>query len=112
MQDIKSGLYDTYHLNFASSLSRPLMEELAKAALESDAVSQISKVFDQYLNFVSLEDNLFHLNQQNSYMEFHDPTLSDSKGDENVERTSEALFSAIVTLVRIDSCFIKSTCSR
>lgn len=100
MQDVKAGLYDTYHFNFASSLPRPLMEELAKAALESDSVSQIAKVFDQYLNFVSLEDNLFHLNQQNSYIEFHDPSLSDSKAEENVERTAEALFSSVVTLVR------------
>lgn len=98
LQDIKAGLYDSYHFNFASSLPRPMMEDLAKAALECDSVSQISKVFDQYLNFVSLEDRLFHLNQQNSYVDFHDPTLSDSKGEENVERTAEALFSSIVTL--------------
>lgn len=76
-----------------------MLEELAKAALECDSVSSVSKVYDQYLNFVSLEDNLFHLNIPSSYVDFHDPTLSDSKAEENLERTVEALFSVIVTLV-------------
>ena len=42
------------------------MEDLAAAALLSGAVANIHKVFDQYLNFITLEDDLFVLRHQNS----------------------------------------------
>jgi len=91
-------LYDNYHLNFASSLPRSLLEELARSALECEAVSQVTKIFDQYLNFIALEDTLFQLNHEQSYVEFHDPSISDSKAEDNVRKTVDALFAVIVTL--------------
>lgn len=65
-QDLQNGLYDIYHLNFISPISRQKMEDLASAALLSGAVANIHKVFDQYLNFITLEDDLFVLRHQNS----------------------------------------------
>ena len=59
MQDLRKQLYSNYYLNFISPLSRALLEDLAQAALDANAVGQVARVYDQYLNFVTLEDDLF-----------------------------------------------------
>lgn len=43
-QDCKAQLYDSYYFNFITPISRPLLEDLAKATLEANCVAQISKV--------------------------------------------------------------------
>lgn len=63
-QDLQNNLYDYYHLNFISPISRQQLEDLAKYALQANCVPQIQKVYDQYLNFISLEDDMFILRQQ------------------------------------------------
>lgn len=65
-QDFQSGLYDVYHLNFISPISRQKLEDLAAAALQAGCVANIHKVYDQYLNFITLEDDMFVLKHQNS----------------------------------------------
>lgn len=65
-QDFQNGLYDVYHLNFISPISRQKLEDLAAAALQSSCVANIHKVYDQYLNFITLEDDMFILKHQNS----------------------------------------------
>ena len=42
-QDCKAQLYDSYYFNFITPISRTLLEDLAKAALEANCVTQISK---------------------------------------------------------------------
>lgn len=64
-QDFQNNLYDFYHLNFISSISRERLEDLAGMALQANAVAHTQKIFDQYLNFITLEDDLFILRQQN-----------------------------------------------
>lgn len=43
-QDFQNGLYDAYHLNFISPISRNKLEELASAALQWNCVANIQKV--------------------------------------------------------------------
>ncbi len=43
-QDFLNGLYDFYHLNFISAVSRQKLEDLALAALEANVVLNIHKV--------------------------------------------------------------------
>lgn len=43
-QDFLKGLYDFYHLNFITAVSRQKLEDLALAALEANVVMNISKV--------------------------------------------------------------------
>jgi len=97
-EDCKNHLYDSFHLNFASSISRPLLEELAVGTMQSGSSHFIEKIYDQYLNFVSLENELFHLNIRDSYISFNDPTLSDVQAERNIEQTVDALFAVLVTL--------------
>lgn len=75
-----------------------MLEEIAQAALEADAVGSIAKVHDQYLNFISMEDRLFQFEQDNSYFEFHDATTTEARAEANIAKTVDSLFAAIVTL--------------
>jgi len=97
-EDLRNRLYDTYHFNFSCTIPRHLLEMLANSAIESDCVSQINKVFDQYLNFVCLEKNMFSLYQSNSFVGFNDPQLSDAQAEKNIGTTVDGLFSMLVTL--------------
>jgi hypothetical protein len=65
-QDFQKGVYDIYHLNFISAISRQKLEDLASAALQANCVANIHKVYDQYVNFISLDDDMFILKNQNS----------------------------------------------
>jgi hypothetical protein len=96
--DCAHQLYDTFYLNFASSIPRPLLEELARKTVESDSVAHIAKVYDQYCAFISLEDRLFTLQYPQSYVAFHDPTISDVQAEANIDSIVEALFNVVATL--------------
>ncbi|PKA60827.1 SEC1 family transport protein SLY1 [Apostasia shenzhenica] len=96
--DASRGLYESFHLNFSSSLPRPLLEELAAGALKADAVGRISKVYDQYLEFVTLEENLFSLAQRNIYVQLNDPSAGDQEIEGIVGRIASGLFCTLVTL--------------
>ncbi|KAG7231639.1 hypothetical protein INR49_010958, partial [Caranx melampygus] len=46
-EDLRNQLYEAYYLNFISAISRSKLEDIASAALAANAVSQVTKVFDQ-----------------------------------------------------------------
>lgn len=96
--DASRSLYDTFHLNFSSSIPRPLLEDLASGTLSSDSIQRISKVHDQYLEFVTLEDNLFSLAQKSSYVQLNDPSAGDREIEEIIEKIVGGLFCVLATL--------------
>lgn len=53
------------------------MELLARETLAEGSVDMISKIFDQNLEFVSLEHRLFSLDRPGSYVQYNDPTCPD-----------------------------------
>eukprot|EP00066_Takifugu_rubripes_P030498 XP_011619764.1 PREDICTED: sec1 family domain-containing protein 1-like [Takifugu rubripes] len=67
-QDLRNQLYESYYLNFISAISRSKLEDIASAALAANAVAQVTKVYDQYLNFITLEDDMFVLCHQNKHL--------------------------------------------
>jgi len=96
--DASRSLYDTFHLNFSSSIPRKFLEELASGTLKSGSVEKVSKVHDQYLEFVTLEDNLFSLAQQSTYVQMNDPSAGEKEINEIIERVASGLFCVLVTL--------------
>ncbi|PQQ18366.1 SEC1 family transport protein SLY1 [Prunus yedoensis var. nudiflora] len=96
--DTSSSLYDSFHLNFSSLIPRPLLEDLASGTLNSDSIHRISKVHDQYLEFVTLEDNLFSLAQKSSYVQLNDPSAGDREIEEIVDKIVGGLFCVLATL--------------
>ncbi|KAF8031875.1 hypothetical protein BT93_D0941 [Corymbia citriodora subsp. variegata] len=96
--DASRSLYDSFHLNFLSSIPRPLLEDLASGTLNSNSFDRISKVHDQYLEFVTLEDNLFSLAQKSCYVRLNDPSAGDQEIEEIVEGIVSGLFCVLATL--------------
>ena len=73
------------------------MEELASQTVASNSSSSIAQVYDQFLNYVCLESNLFNLELQGSYHLIHNPTTPESIIEKFVDDVVGALFSVIVT---------------
>lgn len=63
-----------------------------------DSVHRISKVYDQYLEFVSLEDGLFSLAQPKTYVQINDPSAGDREIEDIVEKIVSGLFCVLATL--------------
>ncbi|KAL3693252.1 hypothetical protein R1sor_006903 [Riccia sorocarpa] len=96
--DASRGVYQTFHLNFASSLPRPLLEELAGGTLKQDCLHRIAKVYDQYLEFITLENGLFSLSQPDTYVRLNDPSVEEKDVIGVVDGIVNGLFSVLVTL--------------
>ncbi|XP_051941272.1 sec1 family domain-containing protein 1 [Hippocampus zosterae] len=101
-QDLRNQLYESYYLNFISAISRSKLEDIAGAALAANAVSHIAKVYDQYLNFITLEDDLFVLCHQNkeliSYHAINRGDMQDTDMEAIMDTIVDSLFCFFVTL--------------
>jgi len=97
-EDFQKHLYDSYSINFLSSVSRLLLEDLATAAINADVHNQIKQIYDQYLNFICLEDRLFSLNLDRTYFNLNNPTTSESAIDALVNQIVDSLYSTIITM--------------
>lgn len=53
---------------------------------------------DQYLEFVTLEDNLFSLANKNCYVQLNDPSAGDKEIEEIIEKIVAGLFCVLATL--------------
>lgn len=95
-EDLKKRLYDTFYVNFISSLPRILLEDFAAQSCEN--ASLVSQVYDQYLNFICLEPNLFSLRISNAYVTLNDPHTPEKTLEELTEKIAQGLFSVLVTL--------------
>ncbi|GER42387.1 SEC1-family transport family protein [Striga asiatica] len=98
ISDASRALYDSFHLNFSSSIPRPLLEDLATGTINSDSIQRIAKVHDQYLEFVTLEDNFFSLANKNCYVQLNDPSAGDKEIEEIIEKIVAGLFCVLATL--------------
>ncbi|RKP27345.1 Sec1-like protein [Syncephalis pseudoplumigaleata] len=99
-KDLARGLYDQYYLNFSTSLSRDLLEQLALETVRAgpEAASRVAQVCDQYQGFISHGANLFELGVRESYIRLHDPQASDADMEALVERIIAGLFSVAVAM--------------
>jgi len=95
---LAKNLYESYYINFLTAISRPLLEELAAATIQNNTSNSISQVYDQYLNFIVSEPNLFSLNQSNIYYSLNDPTTAETAIERVIDRTVSSLFSVLVTM--------------
>ena len=71
-------MYRTVYLNFLTRIERPLLEKLASELVANNSVSLVSKIYDQYLDLISLEPTLFTLNIKNSFSSYNETSLSES----------------------------------
>lgn len=98
-RDLSHGLYSPAHVNFLSSVPRPLLEDFASQIATSGASEHIAQVFDQYLNFIVAEPDLFSLGLgNNAYHKINSPKTTDEDLDAIVDKVVSGLFSVSVTM--------------
>lgn len=97
--DLERGLYSPAYINFLSSVPRPLLEDFASQIATAGVSEHIAQVYDQYLNFVVSEPDLFSLGMGNeAYWAMNTAKIADEMMDTMVDRIVTGLFSVVVTM--------------
>ncbi|KAI1737580.1 sec1 protein [Xylaria scruposa] len=98
--DLQKGLYSPAYINFLSSIPRPLLEDFAAQTATAGTAEHIAQLFDQYLNFIVAEPDLFSLGMQkeHTYWALNSAKTKDEELDYVVDRIVSGLFSVIVTM--------------
>ncbi|KAG5356220.1 Protein SLY1 [Yarrowia sp. B02] len=94
-RDLHSQLYESASVNFLSPLPRQLLETFAADNVAT--ASQITQVYDHYLNYVVSEANLFSLALPNIYSELASPKMDEDSLNAIVDQIVSGLFSVVVT---------------
>ena len=107
-QDLQKGLYSPAYINFLSSISRPLLEEFAAQTAQAGTSESINQVYDQYLNFIVSEPNLFSLGMgMETYWTMNSNQISDDDIDMNIDKIVSGLFSVAVTMGKFGAISLK-----
>uniref|UniRef100_A0A0D9XJ49 SEC1 family transport protein SLY1 n=1 Tax=Leersia perrieri TaxID=77586 RepID=A0A0D9XJ49_9ORYZ len=96
--DAAAGLYASFHVNFSTSVPRPVLDRLATAVAASRCAHRVARVADQYLDFVCLEEGLFSLAQPRAYVALNDPAAAEADITALVDAISLGLFCVVATL--------------
>ncbi|KAI5851808.1 Sec1-like protein [Tricharina praecox] len=96
--DLSKNLYETAYVNFLSSVPRPLLEDFAAMTAENNTSEKIAQVFDQYLNFVVSEPDLFSLHLKDAYYTLNSAQAADSAIEHTIDKVVGGLFSVVVTM--------------
>lgn len=98
LEDLARGLYATFHLNFSTHISRPLMEKLAAGVVAANSAARVARVYDQHGQFMSLEGSLFTLGLPDTYLQLNDPAAQDSQIEAAVSQVVDGLFCVLATM--------------
>lgn len=98
--DLQKGLYSPAYINFLSSIPRPLLEDFASQTVTAGTSEHIAQLYDQYLNFIVAEPDLFSLGMQkeHTYWALNSARTKDEELDHVIDRIVSGLFSVIVTM--------------
>ncbi|KAI9672929.1 MAG: Vesicle trafficking between the ER and Golgi [Trizodia sp. TS-e1964] len=87
--DLSRNLYSPAHINFLSSIPRPLLEDFAAQTAAANTSENIAQVFDQYLNFIVGEPDLFSLGMgRDTYWALNSAQTKDEELDAVVDRVN------------------------
>jgi sec1 family domain-containing protein 1 len=97
--DLAKGLYSPAYVNFLSSVPRPLLEDFAARIAETQTAEHVAQIYDQYLNFIVAEPDLFSLGMgKEAYWTLNSAKPSDEELDSSIDRIVSGLFSVSVTM--------------
>merc|ERR1719487_734789 len=97
VEDCKRQLYRGINIHFISRIDRPLLESLAQQLVAANATSMIRRVYDEYLDIISLESTLFTLNMSNSFIAYNDPSHS----EQHIKQYMSSLSMGLLSLTRL-----------
>lgn len=92
-KDLNRDLYGSYYFNSAFSFKRHELEQIASFASGNQIAGKVQSVYDQFIDFVALQEDLFSLNMKDSFINRHD--------DKYLRKTIAGLFSVFYTLNEI-----------
>lgn len=72
-----------------------MLELLARELIAVNAMSSVARIYDQYLDVIALEPNLFTLNIKDSFSLYNEPSLSEEKIRSFMSRVAMGLLSAV-----------------
>ncbi len=97
--DLSRNLYADAYINFTSSIPRPLMEDFAAQIAEAGTSESVAQVYDQYLNFIVAEPDLFTLGLgKETYGTLNSAQTKDEDLDTLIDKIVSGLFSVAVTM--------------
>jgi sec1 family domain-containing protein 1 len=100
--DLARNLYSPAYINFLSSIPRPLLEDFATQTASTGTAEQLAQIYDQYLNFIVTEPDLFSLGLgQDPYWAVNSGKVEDSVLDNVIDRIVSGLFSVVVTMGKL-----------
>lgn len=106
-KDVGARLYESTYINFTSALPRALMDEFAQQVARHGQGAQIRQVFDQFLDFIVLQPNLFQLlprtgapteRVRTTYERLHHPDLGQEQVEAETDHIAASLLSTLATL--------------
>lgn len=121
-QDMKRMLYEAFYVNFTSTVPKTVMEEFANLVAADGTGQLVQQVYDQYLNFIVLEPNLFELlpdaasasaglasvtngattaatsSSVTTYERLNDPKSGQKEVEDATDRIAAGLFSTLATM--------------
>lgn len=83
------------YIHFSTRIERSLLEKLAQNLVTSNSVNMVSKIFDQYLDVITLEPNLFHLNVKDSFYSYNIPGIGEQQIKSYMSRVSMGMLSLV-----------------
>ncbi|KAK6950650.1 hypothetical protein Daesc_007174 [Daldinia eschscholtzii] len=96
--DLQKGLYSPAYINFLSSIPRPLLEDFASQTAAAGTAEHIAQLFDQYLNFIVAEPDLFSLGMQKEHTYW---ALNSAKTkDEELDHVVDRIVSGVIPIIR------------
>lgn len=101
IDDLNTDKYDSFYINFTSSIDRELLEEFAKKVAISGKASKILQVFDQYLDFIVTEPELFSLDLSDVYTKFNNPLTKEDEIHQLADSIANGILASIITLGNI-----------
>eukprot|EP00750_Incisomonas_marina_P000580 INCI10424.2.p1 GENE.INCI10424.2~~INCI10424.2.p1 ORF type:complete len:726 (-),score=132.95 INCI10424.2:121-2298(-) len=107
-QDLADNLYSAYHLNFTHPVPRPLLERLASLAMGTGNAHKISKIHDQFLDFLTVDDRCFSLGLQDTLFKYSSPSADETQIGDLVGTVCDGIFAALVTMKVLPVIFCNS----
>ena len=97
-RDLKEDKYSEFYVNFTTTLKRDLLETFASKVSETGKADRIKQVYDQYLDFVVTEPELFSLELPGTYSIINNPQSSEDTINDICDTIAVGIFNTVITV--------------
>ncbi|PSK35474.1 hypothetical protein C7M61_004510 [Candidozyma pseudohaemuli] len=98
IHDLQNDTYESFYVNFTLTINRELLEEFAKKVSLCGKGNKIKQVYDQYLDFIVTEPNLFSLDTAKTFTKFNSPSTSEDNIHRLANTIADGLLATLVTM--------------